>query len=67
MRSKYANIINPTPREWDITNKSQAQKAAEKAQKKLNGKKLVQIDSNTWVYVGPGEDAKPVQRYNYMD
>jgi hypothetical protein len=67
MTNKLVNIFNPTPREWNVTNKSQAQIAAEKARTKLAEKKLVRIDSKTWVYVAHTEEPKPVKRYNYKD
>jgi hypothetical protein len=67
MKNRFANAVQKTPTEWTYVNRSQAQKAAEKIQKKLIGKKLVQVDHNTWVYVGPGEEVKPVRKYNYMD
>ena len=67
MRKKPEKIIQKTPKDWAYVNRTQSEKLAEKVQKKLEGKKLVKVDNNTWVYVNPGEEPKPINKTNYLD
>ena len=67
MRKKPEKIIQKTPKDWAYVNRTQSEKLAEKVQKKLEGKVLVKVDRNTWVYVNPGEEPKPIHKTNYLD